>query len=199
MTKRLFDIVVSIIALLILSPVFLFVAYQVSRKLGNPVLFKQRRPGLNGALFDIVKFRTMTNDKDSDGNLLGNKERTPSFGLFLRNSSLDELPELWNVLRGSMSLVGPRPLKIEYLESYSERQRKRHNVSPGITGWAQINGRNAISWEERFELDVWYVENKTVWLDVKILFLTVIKVIKKEDIDHPEDEVKGRFKGTNND
>jgi len=197
MTKRLFDIVVSIIALLILSPIFAFVIFQVSRKLGNPVFFKQTRPGLNGMLFEIIKFRTMTDEKDREGNLLGNKERTPAFGVFLRNSSLDELPELWNVVRGNMSLVGPRPLKIEYLESYSEHQRKRHNVRPGITGWAQINGRNAISWEERFDMDVWYVENKTVWLDVKILFLTVIKVIKKEGVDHPIDEVKGRFKGNN--
>ncbi len=194
--KRFFDFIVALIALIILTPLFFIIVVIIKTKLGSPIFFKQTRPGVDGRIFRMVKFRTMTDERDCSGKLLCNEERTPPFGKFLRNSSLDELPELWNVLKGSMSLVGPRPLKIEYLELYDEHQRRRHDIRPGITGWAQINGRNTASWEDRFDMDVWYVENQTLWLDIKILFLTVYKVIRKEDVDHLVDEVAGRFTGT---
>ena len=177
MIKRLFDIFSSTIVLLVLAPVIFIIAFQVRRKLGSPVLFRQIRPGKDEKPFEMIKFRTMRDAIDKDGMPLPDSERITPFGNFLRNSSLDELPELWNVLKGDMSLVGPRPLLMEYLPLYSTEQARRHNVRPGITGWAQVNGRNAISWEEKFKYDVWYVENKSFWLDMKIIWMTIEKVI----------------------
>jgi lipopolysaccharide/colanic/teichoic acid biosynthesis glycosyltransferase len=182
MMKRLFDFIASLIALILFSPIIALVAWKIRKNLGSPVLFRQTRPGLNGKSFEMVKFRTMKDAVDQQGNPLPDSERMTPFGDKLRNSSLDELPELWNVLKGEMSLVGPRPLLMQYLPLYSKEQSRRHDVRPGVTGWAQINGRNAISWEEKFALDVWYVDNKTLWLDIKILFLTVKKVFVKEGI-----------------
>ncbi|EOX4833408.1 sugar transferase [Vibrio alginolyticus] len=180
--KRLFDFVSSLIALILLSPIIALVAWKIRKNLGSPVLFRQTRPGLNGKPFEMVKFRTMKDAVDQLGNPLPDSERMTPFGDKLRNSSLDELPELWNVLKGEMSLVGPRPLLMQYLPLYSKEQSRRHEVRPGVTGWAQINGRNAISWEDKFKLDVWYVDNRNLWLDIKILFLTVKKVFVKEGI-----------------
>lgn len=180
--KRLLDIVASFFGLLLLSPLMAIVAWQVRRKLGSPVLFRQSRPGLNGEPFKMIKFRTMLDAVDAHGNPLPDEERMTPFGSFLRSSSLDELPELWNVLKGEMSLVGPRPLLVEYLPRYSAEQYRRHEVRPGVTGWAQINGRNAISWEDKFKLDVWYVDHRSLWLDIKIVFLTVKKVLIKDGI-----------------
>lgn len=182
MVKRSFDLVVTLFLFLILLPIFCLVAFLVRTKLGSPVFFSQSRPGLNGKVFKMKKFRTMTDIKDSDGNLLPDSQRITKFGALLRSTSLDELPGLINVLKGEMSLVGPRPLLIQYLPLYSNEQARRHEVKPGITGWAQVNGRNAISWEEKFKLDVWYVENQSFWLDIKIIFLTVKKVFLKEGI-----------------
>ena len=193
--KRLMDIVGSLSGLLLLSPVILLLALLVRFKLGSPVLFRQVRPGMDGEAFEMAKFRTMTDARDAQGELLPDVDRLTGFGQFLRSSSLDELPELWNVLKGDMSLVGPRPLLMEYLPLYSRRQARRHEVRPGVTGWAQINGRNALSWEEKFELDVWYVENRTLWLDVKILIMTVWKVLKKDDIAHDGEVTMKKFKG----
>ncbi len=180
--KRLFDFLVSLTALILLSPIIALVAWKIRKNLGSPVLFRQTRPGLNGKPFEMVKFRTMKDAVDAQGNPLPDSERMTPFGDKLRNSSLDELPELWNVLKGEMSLVGPRPLLMQYLPLYSTEQARRHEVRPGVTGWAQINGRNAISWEEKFKLDVWYVDNRSFWLDFKILLLTVKKVFVKEGI-----------------
>lgn len=180
--KRLFDFLVSLTALILLSPIIALVAWKIRKNLGSPVLFRQTRPGLNGKPFEMVKFRTMKDAVDEQGNTLPDSERMTPFGDKLRNSSLDELPELWNVLKGEMSLVGPRPLLMQYLPLYSPEQSRRHEVRPGVTGWAQINGRNAISWEEKFKLDVWYVDNRSFWLDIKILLLTVKKVFVKEGI-----------------
>lgn len=196
MIKRLFDIITSSIALLLFSPVYLFVAYKVKKNLGSPVLFKQIRPGLNGKPFEMIKFRTMRDAIDKNGEPLPDAERLTPFGKMLRSTSLDELPELWNVLKGDMSLVGPRPLLMEYLPLYNEEQAKRHNVKPGITGYAQVNGRNAISWEQKFELDTWYVENQSFWLDIKILFKTVLKVIKKDDISAVGEATMPKFEGS---
>lgn len=183
-TKRLFDFIVSGVLLCMLFPLLLILSLLVAVFLGRPVLFRQQRPGLQGGIFTILKFRTMTDRRDAQGNLLPDAERLTPFGKFLRASSLDELPELWNVLRGEMSLVGPRPLLTQYLTRYSARQARRHEVRPGITGWAQINGRNATTWEDRLEQDVWYVENHNLWLDCKILFLTLTKVFRREGISH---------------
>lgn len=180
--KRLFDFCASLFGLILLSPIIALVAWKIRKNLGSPVLFRQTRPGLNGKPFEMVKFRTMKDAVDAQGNLLPDSERMTPFGDKLRNSSLDELPELWNVLKGEMSLVGPRPLLMQYLPLYSQEQARRHEVKPGVTGWAQINGRNAISWEDKFKLDVWYVDNRNLWLDIKILFLTVKKVFVKEGI-----------------
>ena len=180
--KRLFDIFVSGTALLLFLPVILVVSFFVARKLGSPVIFRQQRPGLNGKIFEMYKFRSMKDAVDSSGQELPDSERLTPFGEKLRASSLDELPGLWNVLKGDMSLVGPRPLLVRYLPLYSEEQAKRHNVLPGITGWAQVNGRNAITWDKRFELDVWYVENRSFMLDIKILLLTVRKIFVREGI-----------------
>ncbi|EGR3627800.1 sugar transferase [Vibrio cholerae] len=182
MMKRLFDFLVSLTALILLTPIIALVAWQIRKNLGSPVLFRQTRPGLNGKPFGMVKFRTMKDAVDANGTLLPDSERMTPFGNKLRNSSLDELPELWNVLKGEMSLVGPRPLLMQYLPLYSKEQARRHEVRPGVTGWAQINGRNAISWEEKFKLDVWYVDNRSFWLDLRILLLTVKKVFVKEGI-----------------
>ena len=196
MIKRIFDITLTLIGALFLSPVFLLTAVMVKIKLGSPLFFKQVRPGLNGEIFNMVKFRTMTNECDTDGNLLSDEIRLTKFGQFLRSTSLDELPGLWSVLKGDMSLVGPRPLLVEYLPLYSEKQSRRHEVKPGITGWAQVNGRNAISWDEKFELDVWYVDNQSFWLDIKILWLTVKKVTMRDGISQNNHVTAAAFKGT---
>ncbi|CAI2294604.1 sugar transferase [Vibrio parahaemolyticus] len=180
--KRLFDFCASLFGLILLSPIIALVAWKIRKNLGSPLLFRQTRPGLHGKPFEMVKFRTMKDAVDAQGNPLPDSERMTPFGDKLRNSSLDELPELWNVLKGEMSLVGPRPLLMQYLPLYSKEQARRHEVRPGVTGWAQINGRNAISWEDKFKLDVWYVDNHNLLLDIKILFLTVKKVFVKEGI-----------------
>lgn len=194
--KRLFDIVASSFGLLILSPVIAIVAWQISRKLGSPVLFRQVRPGLNGKPFEMVKFRSMRDALDADGNPLPDSERMTPFGSFLRSSSLDELPGLWNVLKGEMSLVGPRPLLMEYLPLYSTEQYRRHEVRPGVTGWAQVNGRNAITWEHKFKLDVWYVDNQSFWLDIKIIFLTIKKVFVRDGISAEGEATMSKFTGS---
>ena len=195
MIKRLFDIVGATIALVVLSPVYAATAYKVSKNLGAPVLFRQIRPGLYGKPFEMVKFRSMKDDIDADGNPLEDGERLTSFGKALRNTSLDELPELWNVIKGDMSLVGPRPLLMEYLPLYNDEQARRHNVRPGITGYAQVNGRNAIGWDERFALDTWYVDNQSLWLDIQILFKTVKKVIVKDGISAEGEATMSKFMG----
>ena len=195
MIKRLFDIAAASAAIIVLSAVYATVAYKVKKNLGSPVLFRQTRPGLNGEPFEMIKFRTMLDAYDEQGNLLPNEERLTKFGNFLRSTSLDELPELWNVLKGDMSLVGPRPLLTDYLPLYSEEQARRHNVRPGVTGWAQVNGRNAISWEEKFRLDTWYVDNQSLLLDLKIMLLTLKKVIIKEGVNASDNVTMPRFKG----
>jgi len=197
--KRLLDIFGALAALLLLCPILVVLALMVKLKLGGPVTFKQARSGINGDAFNIIKFRTMTDKRDVAGGLLPDEQRLVPFGRFLRSTSLDELPELFNVLKGDMSLVGPRPLLMDYLSLYSDRQARRHEVRPGITGWAQINGRNALSWEEKFELDVWYVENQSLWLDIKILFKTVLQVLKRDGISHGEEATMPRFKGSDRD
>ncbi|MEL4285070.1 sugar transferase [Shewanella xiamenensis] len=196
--KRLFDFLVSLIALILLSPIIALVAWKIRKNLGSPVLFRQTRPGLHGKPFEMVKFRTMKDAVDGKGNPLPDSERMTAFGDKLRNSSLDELPELWNVLKGDMSLVGPRPLLMQYLPLYSPEQARRHEVRPGVTGWAQINGRNAISWEDKFKLDVWYVDNRSFWLDFKILLLTVKKVLIKDGISANDHVTMPEFLGKNN-
>ena len=194
--KRLFDFFSSLLALLIFSPLLLLLVILIRRKLGSPVFFTQTRPGRDGRPFRMIKFRTMTDQRDSAGNLLPDSERLTPFGRFLRSASLDELPELINILKGEMSVVGPRPLLMEYLPLYNERQARRHEVRPGLTGWAQINGRNALSWEEKFELDVWYVENRSFWLDLKIILLTIKKVVVKEGISAAGEATMPRFMGS---
>lgn len=196
MIKRVFDVFVSGGALLVLFPLLVLLAVVVAAKLGRPVLFSQLRPGLGGKPFRMVKFRTMTDQRDANGELLPDSERMTSFGRFLRSTSLDELPELWNVLKGDMSLVGPRPLLMSYLSLYSQEQYRRHDVRPGVTGWAQINGRNAISWEAKFKLDVWYVDNRSFWLDLKILFLTVKKVLVRDGISSEGEVTMAPFTGS---
>ena len=198
MIKRILDLCFSFVLLILLSPVILLILFLVKIKYGSPILFKQKRPGLNEKLFEMYKFRTMTDKRDKNGDLLPDEDRITTFGQFLRKTSLDELPGLFNVLKGDMSFVGPRPLLVEYLPLYNEEQRKRHNVKPGITGWAQVNGRNAITWEEKFELDVWYVENWSIWLDIKILLLTLVKVIRREGINQKNQVTMEKFKGENN-
>ena len=193
--KRFFDRVLAALALLLLGMPLLFLIWQVRRKLGSPVFFRQTRPGLHGRPFEMVKFRTMTYARGPDGKLLLDAERLTAFGRFLRATSLDELPELWNVLKGDMSLVGPRPLLMEYLPLYAPEQARRHDVRPGITGWAQVNGRNALSWEEKFKLDVWYVDNRSLWLDIKILWLTVCKVLVREGISADGEATMRKFTG----
>lgn len=193
--KRLFDLLLSFGLLLALALPLLLLSVLVRISFGSPVLFRQVRPGLHGRPFMMVKFRTMTDERGTDGELLPDAQRLTVFGRFLRATSLDELPELWNVLSGEMSLVGPRPLLMEYLPLYSPEQARRHEVRPGITGWAQVNGRNALSWEERFKLDVWYVEHRSLWLDLRILWLTVRKVIVREGISAQGEATMTRFTG----
>ncbi|MFM5168277.1 sugar transferase [Aeromonas veronii] len=195
--KRLFDLIVSSFALLLFSPIIALVSWKIRKNLGSPVFFRQARPGLHGKSFEMIKFRTMKDAVDAQGNPLPDSERMTSFGSKLRNSSLDELPELWNVFKGDMSLVGPRPLLIQYLPLYSPEQARRHEVRPGITGWAQINGRNAISWEDKFKLDVWYVDNRSFCLDFKILLLTVRKVLIKDGISAEGHVTIAPFRGSN--
>ena len=194
--KRVFDIVLVLLSMPILIPTYILVALMVRFKLGSPVLFKQPRPGLNKQVFNMIKFRSMTMENDSSDVLLPDNNRLSPFGEFLRSTSLDELPSFWTVLKGEMSVVGPRPLLVEYLPLYSTKQARRHEVKPGITGWAQINGRNAISWDEKFDLDVWYVENQSIWLDIKILFLTIKKVLMRDGISAKGDVTMPPFKGT---
>lgn len=194
--KRAFDLVLSLVLLFMLSPLIVFVALLVRLWLGSPILFRQTRPGLHGRPFEIYKFRTMTDQLDSAGELLPDADRLTSFGRLLRRTSLDELPQLFNVLKGDISFVGPRPLLMEYLPLYSAEQARRHEVRPGITGWAQVNGRNALSWEERFRLDVWYVDHRSFWLDMKILWLTLLKVVRPEGISQPGHATMDKFRGT---
>ena len=198
MIKRIFDIIASTLGLLLLAPVIVGVALKIRRKLGSPVLFRQVRPGKDGKPFEMVKFRTMRDAIDKDGNPLPDSERMIAFGAFLRSTSLDELPELWNVLKGDMSLVGPRPLLMDYLPLYSKEQHRRHEVRPGVTGWAQVNGRNAISWEDKFKLDVWYVENRSLWLDLKIIYMTIKKVLVRDGISAEGEATMSKFKGNSN-
>jgi len=193
--KRFLDIILVVPALIVLGPVLGILILLVRFKLGSPVLFRQIRPGLNAQPFEILKFRTMTEAKDSSGELIPDTERLTDFSRFLRNSSMDELAEVINVLKGEMSLVGPRPLLIKYLDRYTPEQARRHEVKPGITGWAQVNGRNALTWEERFKLDVWYVDHVSFWLDVKILAMTAWKVIKREGINQPGQATMEEFRG----
>jgi len=195
--KRTFDIIAALGGLIVFSPIFLILALLVRINLGSPIIFTQERVGLNNKSFKMYKFRSMTNETDKLGNLLSNEKRLTKFGRMLRSTSLDELPELVNIIKGEMSLIGPRPLPIRYLPLYSTRQIKRHNVRPGLTGWAQINGRNTISWNERFELDLWYIENFTLLLDVKIFILTIFKVFKKEGINQNGNSTMEAFKGDN--
>ena len=196
MIKRLFDITAATAAMVALSPVYAITAYKVKKNLGSPVLFRQTRPGLHGKPFEMIKFRSMRDAIDSEGNALPDSERLTPFGQALRNTSLDELPELWNVIKGDMSLVGPRPLLMEYLPLYSDEQSRRHQVRPGVTGYAQVNGRNAIGWDKKFELDIWYVDNQSLWLDIKILVKTVKKVLIKDDISAEGEATMSKFEGS---
>ncbi len=195
MLKRFLDIIIASIALILLLPLYTFVAYKVKKNLGSPVLFRQVRPGLHGRPFEMIKFRTMKDAIDANGQPLPDSERLTPFGRMLRSSSLDEMPELWNVIKGDMSIVGPRPLLMEYLPLYNEEQAKRHQVRPGMTGYAQVNGRNAISWDEKFKLDTWYVENQSIWLDFKIMLKTVKKVLAKDDISAEGEATMSKFTG----
>ena len=195
--KRIFDFCFSLLLLIITSPIILVTAIVVRMKLGSPVIFKQQRPGLYGKPFYIYKFRTMTDERDENGNLLPDEVRLTTTGKVIRKLSLDELPQLFNVLKGEMSFIGPRPLLMKYLPLYTKEQARRHEVRPGITGWAQVNGRNAISWEEKFKLDVWYVDHQSVYLDLKIIFLTILKVFKTEGINQQGQATMEEFKGNN--
>ncbi len=195
MLKRIFDVAATIAGLPAVLPVFLVLALMVRLKLGTPVVFRQARPGFRGRPFTIYKFRTMTDARDEQGRLLPDAQRLTGFGRFLRSTSLDELPELWNVLKGDMSLVGPRPLLLEYLDLYTPEQGRRHDMKPGITGWAQVNGRNSVSWDEKFRLDVWYVENQSIWLDLKILGMTVWKTLSRSGISAEGEATMPRFTG----
>lgn len=196
MLKRLFDMVAAMLALLLLAPALALIAWQVRRKMGTPVLFRQSRPGRHGVPFEMIKFRTMRDAQDASGKPLPDSERLTDFGRWLRATSLDELPELGNVLKGDMSLVGPRPLLMEYLPLYTPEQARRHEVRPGITGWAQVNGRNAISWEEKFALDVWYVDSLSFWLDMKILWLTAKRVLARDGISAAGEATMPKFSGS---
>ena len=196
MLKNIFDKLLALFLLILFSPFLIITAILIIWKMGNPILFKQKRPGLHEQIFGIYKFRTMTNEKDVNGELLPDDQRLVGIGKFVRSTSLDELPQLFNVLKGDMSFVGPRPLLIEYLPLYNKEQKRRHDVKPGITGWAQVNGRNAISWEQKFEYDVWYVENQSFWLDIKILWLTFLKVVKRSDISSDTAATMEKFEGT---
>ena len=195
MIKRALDILGAAIGLIVFSPILIVIALMIRREMGSPVLFRQTRPGRHGKPFQMIKFRTMRDAIDGDGRPLPDVERLTKLGSFLRSSSLDELPELWNVLKGEMSLVGPRPLLMEYLPLYSPEQARRHDVRPGVTGWAQVNGRNAISWDEKFALDVWYVDNRSLWIDLKIIWLTIRKVVKREGISAAGEATMPKFTG----
>jgi sugar transferase EpsL len=194
--KRPFDLIITIPALIVLLPFLFILAALIAILLGSPILFRQERPGWRGQPFWLLKFRSMTNACDAVGNLLNDAARLTRFGRFLRATSLDELPELFNVLKGDMSLVGPRPLLMQYLDRYTPEQARRHEVRPGITGWAQINGRNAITWEEKFKLDVWYVDNWSLWLDIQIIYMTIWKILKREGISQPGYATAEEFMGT---
>jgi lipopolysaccharide/colanic/teichoic acid biosynthesis glycosyltransferase len=196
--KRIFDITLAFILIMLFLPVYVVVALLIWIKMGRPILFRQLRPGYKEKIFGIYKFRTMTNERDEKGELLPDEKRLFGIGKFIRSTSLDELPQLFNVLKGEMSFVGPRPLLVEYLPLYNDRQRKRHEVYPGITGWAQVNGRNAISWEQKFEYDVWYVEHQSFWLDMKILWMTFLKVVKRSDISSDTAVTMEKFQGSTN-
>lgn len=195
-TKRLLDVLIVLPALIILAPFLAFIALLIWLMIGTPIFFRQQRPGMYGRPFMLLKFRTMTDTRDANGNLLPDADRLTPLGRFLRSTSLDELPELLNVLRGEMSLIGPRPLLMEYLERYTPEQMRRHDVRPGITGWAQINGRNALSWERKFALDVWYAEHQSLWLDLKIIALTMVKVLAREGISQAGHATAEEFKGS---
>lgn len=199
MLKRILDVLIAITSLILLSPLYAYVAYKVKKNLGSPVLFRQIRPGKDGKPFEMIKFRTMKDAVDAQGNPLPDIERLTNFGKMLRATSLDEMPELWNVIKGDMSVVGPRPLLMEYLPLYNKEQAKRHNVRPGMTGHAQVNGRNAISWEEKFKLDTWYVDNKSILLDFKIMLQTVKKVLAKDDISAAGEATMTKFMGSSSD
>jgi len=196
MAKRLMDVLGSILGLVVFSPVLLLLYFWIRKDMGSPVIFRQTRPGQDGQPFSMMKFRSMRDATGPDGQPLPDAERITPLGVKLRSSSLDELPGLWNVLKGDMSLVGPRPLLVEYLPLYSLTQARRHELRPGITGWAQVNGRNALSWEKKFELDVWYVDNRTIWLDLKIIWMTIRKVIKRDDISAEGEVTMPRFTGS---
>lgn len=196
MAKRIMDVVGALLGLIIFSPVLILLYFRIRKDMGSPVLFRQTRPGQDGKPFNMMKFRSMRDSTGPDGQLLPDADRITPLGSKLRSSSLDELPGLWNVLKGDMSLVGPRPLLVEYLPLYSLTQARRHELRPGITGWAQVNGRNALSWEKKFELDVWYVDNRTIWLDLKIIWMTIRKVIKRDDISAEGEVTMPRFTGS---
>ena len=198
MLKSIFDKTLAFILIIIFSPIYIILSILIWRNMGRPILFQQKRPGYKEKIFGIYKFRTMTNEKDEFGDLLPDDKRLIGIGKFIRSTSLDELPQLFNVLKGDMSFVGPRPLLIEYLPLYNKKQKRRHDVKPGITGWAQVNGRNAISWEQKFDYDVWYVDNQSFWLDIKILWLTFLKVIKRSDISSSTSSTMEKFTGSKN-
>ncbi len=198
MLKSLFDKTLALFLIILFSPIYIVVSLLIFLKMGSPILFRQKRPGYKEKIFGIYKFRTMTNDTDKNGNLLPDDKRLVGIGKFIRSTSLDELPQLFNVLKGDMSFVGPRPLLEEYLPLYNEKQKRRHDVKPGITGWAQVNGRNAISWEQKFDYDVWYVDNQSFWLDIKILWLTFLKVVKRSDISSSTSSTMEKFTGSKN-
>lgn len=197
MLKSLFDKLLALFLIILFLPIYIIVSLLILWKMGRPILFRQKRPGYKEKLFTIYKFRTMTNEKDINGELLPDEQRLVGVGKFIRSISLDELPQLFNVLKGEMSFVGPRPLLIEYLPLYNDEQKRRHDVKPGITGWAQVNGRNAISWEQKFELDAWYVDNQSFWLDMKILWMTFLKVVKRSDISSSSSATMEKFRGNN--
>ena len=194
--KHLFDKSLALFLIILFSPIYIIVSLLIFFKMGSPILFRQKRPGYKEKIFGIYKFRTMTNEKDEFGNLLPDDKRLVGIGKFIRSTSLDELPQLFNVLKGEMSFVGPRPLLEEYLPLYNEKQKRRHDVKPGITGWAQVNGRNAISWDQKFDYDVWYVDNQSFWLDIKILWLTFLKVVKRSDISSSTSSTMEKFTGS---
>lgn len=194
--KNLFDKILALFLIILFLPLYIIVSLLIWWKMGRPILFRQKRPGYKEKIFGIYKFRTMTNEKDIEGNLLPDEQRLVGVGKFIRSTSLDELPQLLNVLKGEMSFVGPRPLLIEYLDLYSDEEKRRHDVKPGITGWAQVNGRNAISWEQKFKYDVWYVDNQSFWLDMKILWMTFLKVLKRSDISSDTNVTMEKFKGS---
>lgn len=198
MGKLLFERTLALFLIMLLSPIYIIVSLIIWMKLGRPIFFRQKRPGLNEKIFEMYKFRTMRDDRDEGGELLPNEQRLSPAGNYIRATSLDELPQIYNVLKGDMSFIGPRPLVIEYLEFYNDEQKRRHNVKPGLTGWAQVNGRNAISWDQKFEYDVWYVDNQSFWLDIKIILLTLKKVTKRSDISSGTEFSMKRFMGSNN-